>query len=136
MRVLLFLGSLLLLGCPPYQPSLSDDLYGVWGLNMNSLWAVGAHGTTRSWDGTNWPLTTSGTSSSLGGIWGVDANNIWAVGFDGLILKWDGKSWSSQASSTGSMLFSVWGTDANNVWAVGSGAIVKWDGTSSTASSV
>ena len=95
----------------------------------SAVWAVGASGTIRYYNGSAWAAQTSGTTVTLYGVWGASFNNVWAVGENGTILYWDNIAWTAQVSNTTSDLYAVWGTSASNVWAVGeNGTVLFWNG--------
>jgi hypothetical protein len=98
-----------------------DTLRGVWGSSASDVWAVGASGAIRHYNGAIWSGVMSGTSQPLAGIWGTSASDMWAVGgFSGTILHYNGTSWSSllERAQPG-ILFAVWGSSASDVWVGG-----------------
>ncbi len=111
------------------------QLNGVWGSNASNIFAVGASGTIRRYNGSAWSTSTSGTTVQLKSIWGSNASNVFAVGASGTIRKYNGTSWSAMTSGITGLfppsLNGVWGSSASNVFAVGaSGTILKYNGTS------
>lgn len=56
------------------------DLYGVWGTGPSNVYAVGASGTIRRYNGTTWSYVSSGTSYTLRAVCGSGATSIFAVG--------------------------------------------------------
>jgi hypothetical protein len=104
-------------------------LFGVWGIDANNVWAVGAGGTVLKWDGKVWTPQENRSTDNLYSVWGSDANNVWAVGTGGTVLKWDGSGWLSNPKKTSQTLRGVWGSDNKHVWAVGyGGTILNWNG--------
>jgi hypothetical protein len=107
----------------------AQALYRVWGSGPRDVWAVGAAGTIRHWDGSSWSGTKSGTAKDLFGVWGSGPNDVWAVGAAGTILHWNGCAWSASASDLllTTAVNDVWGSGPGDVWAVGA-EIQHWDG--------
>jgi hypothetical protein len=111
-------------------------MYGVWGSAPNDVWAVGENGVMAHWNGLNWALTPSGTTSTLRSIWGSGAADVWAVGGryqQGTIRRWDGKAWSDVTSPPKQQLLSVWGGDFAELWIGGVEGIFRGDRSSWTA---
>ena len=115
------------------------DLFGVWGTST-LLYAVGAGGAIRRYNGSSWTAVTSGTTADLYGIWGVRTGgsiDMFSVGDGGAILHSTGSGWSSMASGTTAMLHAVHGTSATSVVAVGNLGTIRyyngsvWSGLSS-----
>jgi hypothetical protein len=105
------------------------QLNSVWGSSSSNVFAVGASGTIRKYDGTSWSGSSSGTIWQLNGVWGSSASNVFAVGNGGTIRKYNGTSWSGMTSGTTKNLYGVWGTGANDVFAVGdSGTVLHYNG--------
>lgn len=105
-------------------------LNDVWGTSGSNVWAVGAFGTIRHWDGTSWSNVPSGTTVSLNGIWGTSATDVWVVGQGGTTLHYDGASWAPVQSAPIN-LNSVWNASPTDVWATGSYPVpIHYDGTS------
>ncbi|MBU0460926.1 MAG: hypothetical protein KJ771_09050 [Nanoarchaeota archaeon] len=120
--------------------------YGVYFLDANTGWVVGASGDTiyKTTNGgtTNWTAHITGlpASDTLYDVFFLDANNGWAVGSPhdfgvgntrGLVLRTTngGSSWSLINSGREESLTAVRFIDANNGWAVckgnNTGAIIK-----------
>jgi len=109
----------------------SENLSGVWGTSSTEVFAVGAYGCIRYWNGTGWIGMTSGTTSRLSSVWGNTGNDVFAVGSGGRIIHWDGVSWTQMDSGTTEWLHSVWGNSSNDVFAAGEyGTILHWNGIS------
>ncbi len=65
----------------------NQDLYGVFGVSEDRIWAVGAKGTILQWDGLAWTGITSGTSRDLFAIHGTtDGSLVVIVGANGTML--------------------------------------------------
>ena len=96
-------------------------LFGAWGADANSIWAVGRNGAILKWNGTAWNPLSIGATNTLNDLWRGEHEQHCSgpCGDAGSILNWDGSRWRGQHSGTENMLNGVWGADANNVWAVG-----------------
>src|SRR6266513_4836849 len=86
----------------------SPNLHGIWTRSSNDAIAVGDGGKILHYDGTNWNVETSGTTSYLSAVWG-SGSNVFAVGGGGTILYNDDAGWRAQSSGTTSSLTAVWG---------------------------
>ena len=114
------------------------QLNEIWGSSPSNIFAVGASGTIRNYNGNAWSKMTSGITSlfppSLNSVWGLSPSNVFAVGASGTIRKYNGTSWSAMTSGTTAQLNSVWGSSSSNVFAVGAlGTIRYYNGTSWSA---
>ena len=116
--------------------SFCGGLKAIWSRAHNDAVAVGDAGEIRRYDGTNWNLQTSGTTTNLNAVWGFGTSSVFAAGDGGAILYYDGSNWVVQASGTTQPLYSIWGTSSTNVFAVGgAGTILHYDGSTWTAQS-
>src|SRR5438093_5827864 len=102
---------------------------GTWASSAADVFAVGAGGTIRHFNGSSWELQNSGTLNDLHGVWGSSSADVFAVGDSGTILHYDGSNWTTQPASRFPAPFanaipwriaSVWGSSATDVFAVGS----------------
>jgi hypothetical protein len=114
----------------PTKPNLN----GVWGVNANSLYAVGVGGHIVRYDGTTWSdsVVTAAdlTKPDLNSVWGAASDNVFAVGGAGAVFHYDGAAWTQMSSGTVEKLNGVWGTSDNTVYAVGdAGTILRYSGT-------
>jgi len=107
-------------------PDPRATLYGIWGTDPESLWAVGTDGT----NGVVWRSNGEGgfdaadvdpallEQTTLFKVWGRSADDVWMVGDQGRILHFDGQSVSASSSRTHVPLTTVHGTDTA-LYAVG-----------------
>lgn len=110
------------------QLSGVPTLFGVDALDASHVWAVGAGGTIRFYNGSSWTSQASGTTEHLFDVSAADATHVWAVGDNGIVLFYNGSSWST-ATVYATRLNGVYAADANHVWAVGrDGGIFHWNG--------
>lgn len=101
-----------------------DDvaLWGVHGTAVDDVWAVGAEGAIRHWDGAAWTDVPSGVAVTLRDVWANAPDRAWAVGDAGTVLRWDGIAWQVDADFTPWDLRAIWGATETNIFAVGSAA--------------
>lgn len=107
-------------------------LFGVWGADVNHVWAVGQDGivlqrTSRG----SWTSTVL-SAGSINAVWGTSADDVWAVGENSSVLRYDGKNWTPvDGLTSGINLSGVWRNDANsNLWVTGeNGYFAYWDET-------
>jgi photosystem II stability/assembly factor-like uncharacterized protein len=64
---------------------ISTDLNAVAAHAENKVWAVGADGTIRKYDGGAWAGQTNADATALNGVSTPDGAKVWAVGDDGVI---------------------------------------------------
>ncbi len=129
----------------PNVGSDDNDLWGVFAISINDVWAVGQyfddesghyHALTIHWDGTQWRIVSSppfdGSNSYLYGVAAITANDMWAVGVyytnsvgSALILHWDGNNWQQVDNpnpyNTLNELHGIVALSAADIWAVGYG---------------
>jgi hypothetical protein len=106
-----------------------QDLFGVWGVTWNAVFAVGSHGEIVHWDGTAWSSMESGTETKLDDVGGLSGEDVFAVGAGGTILHYDGSTWAAQESGTSADLFGIWGSPSAGMVAVGrDGTVLHYDG--------
>jgi hypothetical protein len=109
-------------------------LYGVWGKDPNTVWAVGGNffgdaGYIYRNDGGVWTKDAFQTNKRLFAAWGSGSDDVWAVGAGGMIVRWNGMTWNSVPSGTTSDLLDIYEVGPNNVWAVGAGGtVIRWNG--------
>jgi hypothetical protein len=128
-------------GCVPSsaQPWLSDAvpvttaLHGVWGPNVNDIFAVGFGGRVVHYNGATWALqpTPAGGLFTLSDVWGSSGTDVWATGAPGdTLLHYNGTTWSIvTVSGTHGSTMGVSGNHNYDVFVVGNGgAIIHYDG--------
>ena len=102
-----------------YQPALNS----VWGSSGSDVFAVGADGKIRHFNGSSWSVMDGGGNYYLAGVYGFSGGNVFAVGTEsgrGVILHYDGISWSRMDDGGGRYsLTSVWGSSSSDVFAGG-----------------
>jgi photosystem II stability/assembly factor-like uncharacterized protein len=70
-----------------------NNLYDVWGLSPDNIYAVGASGTILHFEGSVWQRMTCPISHDLHTIYGTSEENIFAGGENGSFLHYDGIQW-------------------------------------------
>jgi hypothetical protein len=102
------------------------DLFAAWGLG-DELWTAGDNGTLLHFDGTEWHLENSGTTSRLEAIFGFAPNDIWAAGDNATVLHFDGDVWSRiDVGPYGGHLKAIWGAAPDDVWIGGERTMLHW----------
>lgn len=106
-------------------PDPTATLYGVWGTDPDSMWAVGTDGT----NGIVWRSNGAGFAAAdvdpklleqttLFKVWGRSADDVWMVGDQSRILHFDGQQVSAMSSPSQVPLTTVNGT-GTALYAVG-----------------
>jgi hypothetical protein len=108
-------------GWKPMSSGTTVDLYGVHGLATNAVYAVGATGTVRFWNGSSWnafePAPPASVVSTLRAVRKVGIELV-AVGDGGLTLRFDGSKWNQAPAGTAN-LHAVWGDGVSDTVLVG-----------------
>ncbi len=119
-------GSVEWTGLPCQMP---NDIYAIWGLADDNIYAVGNGGLILHYDGFGWGQETGGAGNQLVAIWGTAADNIYAIGIsDGVILHYDGVNWNSEANASTSNLFGIWGSGPSDIFVTGFNMVQHFDG--------
>jgi hypothetical protein len=119
-------------------------LNGVFALDPNNAWAVGANGGSgviEYWDGGSWqPVGLGSSAPAFTSVWFSGPQDGWAATGSGKPWHWDGSNWQGFSAANNAPLFGVFGFDAGDVWAVGGvdaginvgsqGAIINFQGSS------
>ena len=114
----------------PLPPSVTQDLYAVWGSSDGDIYAAGESGMLIHWDGSTWQTITTNTYFDLTSLWELPDIAVFSAGDEGTILLNGGTEWLT-FTLTDSHLNALWGLSATNVYAVGSlGTILSFNGTS------
>ncbi|HEX5133642.1 MAG TPA: hypothetical protein VFX92_14300 [Candidatus Krumholzibacteria bacterium] len=105
------------------------EVVGVFGYDIDDVYAVGRGGSIRHFDGTNWTQETSGTLTALFAVTGVTADTsrrLYAVGDRRTIRVWDGAHWGPMVPPGGSIspIYDVWAAAADDVFAVDADGLV------------
>ena len=82
-------------------------LRAVWGTGRDKLWAVGDMGVIRSFDGMQWKVEKSPTTSALFSVHALAPHDVWAVGANGAAARWNGTAWASANMGLSGALSSV-----------------------------
>ena len=70
-----------------------ENIYDIWGLSSDNIYAVGASGTILHYEGSVWQKMTSPVSDDLHTIHGISEENIFAGGENGSFIHFDGIQW-------------------------------------------
>lgn len=75
----------------------SANLYTVWGMDADDMWAGGDYGSLLHWDGRRSRLVDIPTDDSIRSITGLASDAVWALA-DGDIFRWDGRRWQLETT--------------------------------------
>ncbi|MHB8896031.1 MAG: WD40/YVTN/BNR-like repeat-containing protein [Candidatus Geothermincolia bacterium] len=101
----------------------SNNLLAVSAVDSSHVWAVGAGGTIRFYNGVSWTTQASGTTANLYAVYARSANQVWAAGDQGRVLFFNGTTWSLIGTlGATATLYCVYATATTNVWVAGRGA--------------
>lgn len=131
----------------PVTTGVDVSLWGIWGADAGTIWAVGGDGFTGPgimlrWDGSAWGPETlpelPPECHALFKIWGKGADEVTAVGDFGVALRRTGGAWALQDMGSIADLIGVSGS-TDTVVAVGGRAnsrISRWDGSAWTGATL
>lgn len=124
-----------------WETPTTEDLWGIWGVAPDDLWAVGGSGLETSeavilhFDGEAWSQSAlpafERDARGLFKVWGTGPDDVYAVGHRGLVLHWDGAAWTEVFVGASDDLVSLWGTGLDHIVIVGgrsNGTVSFWDG--------
>jgi hypothetical protein len=125
-------------------PAFPTDEAAIWGNGPNDVYVVGGtdSGEILHWDGCRWSKLDPGLGplGPLSGVWGtgdevviVGQDNVPDGGSHGFLLRKDASGWTRIATPDNDPYSAIWGTGANDVWLGDGNTIVRWDGTTFTA---
>jgi hypothetical protein len=102
----------------------SCNLFGVWGTDVNDVFAVGTNASIRHYNGSSWATQFADTIITGRAVWGSSSNDVFLVGEGGTRIEhYNGSGWSRMTTGIRfGGLYGVSGSSSNNVYAVG------WDG--------
>ncbi|MBM4353085.1 MAG: hypothetical protein FJ109_04700 [Deltaproteobacteria bacterium] len=104
-------------------------LWSIWGVDEDSIYAVGNEGVVLHWDGVSWQPHGGDTKGNIYGVGGSSAKDVVLVGGEGLVMRSNGGPWKKEISNTGKHLARVWCTSAVRCLAVGpGGGATYWKG--------
>ena len=118
-------------GLMPIDPYETDDgpmyitqnLFGVFAMSENDVWAGGDEGVLVHYDGATFSLAGM-LGSKIRALWGVREDAIWAVGNSGVVFRFDGQSWTQEETGTVATIHAIWGDTVGNIYAVGDNGVV------------
>jgi hypothetical protein len=113
--------------------TMSDDLFGAWGLSADDYYFVGGgtmttgailHNKSGQW--------TNEKNGAFSKIWGTSSENIYTIGSSG-VFHFNGSAWSSVDVGYSPYHYrGIWGTDPNDVYIAGfsgpNDVILRYDG--------
>jgi hypothetical protein len=117
------------------EASTSAPLYGVFGLDADHQWFVGASGTIVTRASGQLTLLQMHSNQSFSGIWASGPNDVWAIGepdqtgSDGsaAAAHFNGETWTNVDADDS--MFGIWGFSPNDFWAVGGTGVTAGEAT-------
>ena len=103
------------------------NLLAIWGSSDSNVFAVGTGGTILHYNGSDWQLMNSGTTTEFVDIWGISGSDVFAVG-GSTMLHYDGSSWSQVDTGVNGYFTGVWTCSTSDVYASASHSILHYDG--------
>jgi hypothetical protein len=104
------------------------------GRAANDIYAVGAGGTVRHYDGIAWSPVTSGTVDELLDVWANPVGDVFIAGKNGTVLRCSGANCLPLHPPTSESLGGIWGSSDTSVWVVSwTGTLLRYDGLSWTS---
>ena len=94
------------------------ELFGIWGIDAQNVYAVGQGGTIARLGGAAWQPMMSAAVGVLASIHGRSASDLYAVGGAGEIQRYNGSSWQDAPATP------VMGLRFNGVWTSPSDAVI------------
>ena len=113
------------------------QMWTVWAVSPNEVFAGGFNGTVVRWDGTNFnPTKTPGMTGDIWAVHGATANHVWAAGTPGFNTnRWNGTDWVPYTQTAGSgSIYGVYGLPdgVQALAATSDGHVLRWTGTAWT----
>ena len=90
---------------------------GTWASSAADVFAVGAGGTIRHFNGSSWELQNSGTLNDLHGVWGRSSGDVFAAGSGGTVLHYDGANWGLVGNPPPASFGGIWASSPSDVFA-------------------
>jgi len=103
-------------------------LFKIWGLDEDTIIAVGSVGLAYHYDGTTWTEGATGVGVDLISLWGRGPNDIVAAGgrINGQLARWDGTEWTTEVLGGVPGLNGVWMNREGTAYSAGvNGRIVR-----------
>src|SRR5207249_2155474 len=95
----------------------SGTYRGTWASSAADVFAVGAGGTIRHFNGPSWELQNSGTLNDLHGVWGSSSGDVFAAGSGGTVLHYDGATWGLVGTPPPASFGGIWASSPSDVFA-------------------
>ena len=73
----------------------TDQLYCIWGLDDDRVFAAGANGRCFGFDGRSWSDMSSGLSGDISALHGTSMQTLYAAGSRGFAALWREETWES-----------------------------------------
>jgi hypothetical protein len=108
----------------------SNDLFSVFGIDAQAVWACGTNGTVLKFEGSGWIMESvpAGMEEDLLDIFFINSGRGWSVGSN-TMLSYENGSWSTLLSFTKKELHSLYIFDEWTGWVGdGDGFVYRFDG--------
>jgi Tol biopolymer transport system component len=93
----------------PVSSGVTSQLAAVWGTDANNIFAVGAGGVIRRFNGSAWTAQASGVTTDINGLSGSSSSDVRAAASPGTVLRFDGSGWTNETTSLNSgIMFGMW----------------------------
>jgi len=111
----------------PMPAPTAKDLYAVFGLSADDVYAAGQDGMIVYFDGEEWTKQETGLGSMSGitlrGVWGAEGH-VYVVGDDGTVLHRFESQWKEEDSLSTYDLYAIWGSSLLDIWVAAQGGSV------------
>lgn len=113
-----------------WQIGPGDELFAVFGLDRENIWAGGAFGNLYKWNGSDWIVQIcfaprsecqnllGRSNAKLTAIWANSTDNLYVGGGYGNVLHFDGENWNFFPLPTPNEVQDIWGTASGEVFVV------------------
>ncbi len=108
----------------------SNDLFAIFAIDAQTMWACGANGTILKFEGSQWIVeeVPSGVDEDLLNIYFIDSGTGWCIG-NNIMLAYENGSWSTLLSFMKKKFSALYVFDDSNGWVGdGDGILYTFDG--------
>lgn len=100
----------------------------IWGTSKDNVYILYEDGGIAHFNGIEWHVMPSNTSTELNAIWGASPDDIHAVGEYGKIMHFDGMEWTSVSGGRLEEARFIWGIDEKNIYIGNTRSIYHFNG--------
>ena len=113
---------------PAWRPAKSPtvrNIYALWPLAEDNVWAVGQGGNVLRFNGDEWQLVITTLTKDLYDIQFVAPGRAWVCGADGFAADGDGVAWNEHPQTLSSaVLYGLHALSTNDCWFCGAGGTI------------